>query len=105
MPKTKLGKSSFFLIVAVPFLFVLGTLSLDLFYESITSGQTILEDIAKRPALAIPMLTGMLAGIAAFGTGLIALIKHKERSILVFISTVLGALMLLFVIAEIAFPH
>ncbi|MBN2100442.1 hypothetical protein JW710_00910 [Candidatus Dojkabacteria bacterium] len=105
MPKTKLGNWSIGLIIAMPFLFLLGRFFIDLFYESVSSGDTILEDIAKRPALGLSMLAGMGSGVSAFVTGLIAIIKQKERALLVFVSTVLGALVVLFLIAEIVYPH
>lgn len=105
MPKTKLGKWSVVLIILTPVLFFLGSLFLKLFYESVSSGSTILEDIVKRPVLAIPMLLGMGSGVSAFFTGLIAIIKDKERAVVVFVSTVLGLLVILFLIGEFTSPH
>lgn len=105
MPKTTLGKLSIGLIVIVPLLFLLGRLFMNMFYESVSSGDTILEDITKRPALALPMLSGMVSGVSAFIVGLIVIIRNRERSLLVYIATVLGALFTLFLIGEIAFLH
>ena len=64
-----------------------------------------MEDIAMRPALALTMLVGMAAGISAFATGLLAIIRQKENALLVYISTVIGALLLLFLTGEFIFPH
>jgi hypothetical protein len=64
-----------------------------------------LADIAARPALALTMLIGMVAGISAFIVGLLTIIRQKENAILVYISTAVGALLLLFLIGEIVFPH
>ena len=64
-----------------------------------------MEDIVKRPALSLTMLAGMLVGILAFITGLIAIIKQKERAPLVFVATIIGALLIAFLIGEILFPH
>ena len=105
MPKTTLGKWSLGLIIAMPILFAIGSSFADTIYESISSGDTILDDISGRPALAITMLAGMAAGISAFITGLISIIKKKERAILAYISTIVGAGLILFLIAEFAFPH
>lgn len=105
MPKTTLGKWSIGLIVAMPLLFLLGWLFMGIFYESVSGGDTILEDISKRPALALTMLSGMVSGVSTFIVGLIAIIRNKERSLLVYIATVVGALFILFLMAEIAFPH
>jgi Na+/melibiose symporter-like transporter len=104
-PKTRLGKWSLGLIVAMPILFFVGASFTNSLYESVPAGNTILEDITKRPALALTMLAGMVSGISAFITGLTAIIKKKERAPLVYISTIVGALLLLFLIGEILFPH
>ena len=93
------------LIVLMPLLFSLANLFLRLFYESTSAGNSILEDVVKRPALSITMLLGIGAGVSAFITGFIAIIKKKERTALVIGSTLLGALVILFLVAEVAFPY
>lgn len=105
MPKTKPGKWSLVLIVVMPMLFFVGMSFTNSLYRSIPAGRTILEDITKRPALALTMLSGMLAAILAFIVGLMAIIRHKERAILVFISTLIGMLYILFLAGEVFFPH
>lgn len=104
-PITTLGKWSVGLIVAMPILFIFGSSLTNSLYKSIPAGRTILEDISARPALALTMLAGMVDGILAFIAGLLAIIRQKENAILVYISTVVGALLLLFLIGEIVFPH
>ncbi len=105
MPKTILGKWSLGLIIAMPLLFVFGSSLTNSLYKSVPAGGTIIADIVTRPALAITMLIGMASGISAFLTGLTAITKHKERNLLVFVATIIGAALLLFLIAEIIFPH
>lgn len=105
LPKTNLGKWSIFLIVLMPILFAIGGSFTNTLYESVSSGDTILEDIVKRPVLSLTMLSGMLSVILAFAFGIISIIRKKERSPLVYISTILGFLLILFLIAEIVFPH
>ena len=105
MPKTQLGRWSLGLIVAMPVLFFIGMSFTNLLYESVPAGNSILEDIAGRPALAIMMLAGNVSGISAFITGLTAIIRQKERAPLVFAASVIGALLILFLIGEILFPH
>jgi hypothetical protein len=63
-----------------------------------------LADIADRPALALTMLAGMATGVSAFITGLIAIIKLKERSILVYVATIVGAALIVFLIGEFSSP-
>jgi hypothetical protein len=104
-PGTTLGAWSVGLIVAMPILFTIGSSFSDSIYESVPSGQTILADITARPYLALTMLAGMVAGITAFIVGLLAILKHKENAILVYLSTVIGGFLILFLIGELAFPH
>ena len=104
-PITTLGKWSVGLIVAMPILFFIGSSFTNSLYRSVPAGRTILADIAARPALALTMLAGMVAGISAFIVGLLTIIKQKENAILVYISTVIGALLVLFLIGEVVFPH
>ena len=103
-PKTDLGKWSIGLIVLVPILLYIGMSFVD-FYESIPAGRTILQDIVARPGLALPMLAGFASGIAAFFCGVIGITRKKDYSALVFISTTMGFFVLLWVLAEILFPH
>ena len=105
IPKAKLGKWSLGLIVAMPVLFSFGLSFTNSLYKSVPAGSTILEDIAGRPALALTMLTGMAAGISAFFVGLIAVIRQKERALLVYISISIGMLLILFLMGEVLFPH
>lgn len=104
MPKMALGKLAIVLILLCPALFLVGRLFLNL-YASVPSGETVLEDIVKRPAVSVSMLLGMVSGIAAFIVGAVSIFKLEERSFLVYLATAAGGLVLLFVAAEIVFPH
>lgn len=99
-PQSDLGFWSVGLIIVTPILFVIGSSFQSLFYESIPAGDTILADIAGRPALALTMLAGMLSGVLAFVTGMVDIIKHKRKIILVYASTIIGALFIVYLIAE-----
>jgi len=105
MPGTAQGKWSVGLIIVMPILFIIGSSLAGSLYESISAGGTILADISKRPFLALSMLAGMAAGISGFITGLLAIFRQKEKTILVYLSTVIGGLLTLYLIAELAFPH
>jgi hypothetical protein len=104
-PNTILGKWSIALIVAMPILFIIGTSFTNSLYKSVPAGGTIFADIAARPFLALTMLVGIVAGISAFIIGLLAIITRKENALLVYASTLIGALLLFFLIGEIIFPH
>ncbi len=105
MPKTNLGKWSVGLILVMFVLLFIGSSLTDSLYESVPAGSTILADIIGRPALALSMLVGFGAGISALVTGLISILKKKERALLVYVSTLVGAALTLFLIAEFLFPH
>lgn len=105
LPTTKPGWWSIVLIIVMPILIVIGSSLTDLLYPSVPAGGTILEDIAARPALAITSLVGMVAGIFAFIVGLAAIVRNKERALLVIVSSLLGALLLLFLVGEVILPH
>jgi len=103
IPKTILGKWSIVLIVIMPVFFYIG-MSFVSFYESVPAGKTIPHDIVVRPGVALSMLAGFISGIAAFFTGIVGIIKKNDNSILIFLSTVAGFLVLLWCLAQILFP-
>jgi hypothetical protein len=105
LPKNRLGWWSIGLIVAMPVLFFIGMSFTNLLYESVPAGGTILKDIAVRPALALTMLAGMVSGISAFAIGLIAIIRQRERALLVCCSTLIGVLLIVFLLGELLSPH
>lgn len=105
VPSTTLGWWSIGLIVAMPLLFLIGASFTSSVYGSVPAGGTLFEDITVRPALALTMLAGMAAGISAFILGILAIIRQKEKALLVYVSTVLGALLLLLLAGEIVSPH
>lgn len=105
MPKTRSGRWSLGLIIIMPILFFVGTSLTSFLYQSVPAGNTILEDIANRPALALTMLLAMASGILAFITGLIAIVKQKEEARLVYVAVTLGTLLIIFLLGELIFPH
>lgn len=105
LPISILGKWSVGLIITMPLLFIIGTSFTNSLYKSVPSGDTILADIAMRPALALTMLAGMASGISALITGLLAIIRKKEKAVLVFISSLIGALLVLYLVGEVLYPH
>lgn len=97
VPKTNLGKWSVGLIIA---LFAFFTL----FQILVASGQRGGATFFSNPLLILPLLFAGICGVAAFFTGIIGIIKRRERSVLVFLATVIGFFVLLFVLGEV-FPH
>lgn len=103
LPHTRWGWASLVLIVLTPVLFFIGSSMTDSLYAGVPSGDSIGADILARPALALTMLAGILAGGAAMVTGVVAMVK-KERALLVYLSTAAGALLLVFVLLQVIFP-
>ena len=93
LPKTLLGKWSVGLAVAFILLIIL---------SGVLTG---LGGVGPGPVGPIVGVAFGISGIAAFVTGLISIIKSKERSILVFLVVVVGVLALLFLLGEVIFPH
>lgn len=105
MPKTNLGKWSVWLIIAMFVFFVIGLSLPSILYESAPTGNTLLDDVVNRPLLALSMIAGVGASISALITGLVAVLKRKERAILVYGSTLVGAAVTFFVISMFLFPE
>ena len=99
MPKTKLGKWSVGLIIAFFLLLATGVTVVSVFKQE--GGKTFFDNLW----ISIPMLGAGASAIAAFITGIIAVIKQKERSILVILGALIGLLVLWFVVGEILVPH
>jgi hypothetical protein len=103
-PKSKLGKWSIVLIIVMPIFFIIGMSSVG-FYEGVPAGSTILNDTIARPVLALSMLAGFVCGVSAFFTGIFGILKKKDYSIFVFISTLIGFFDILWILAHILYPH
>ena len=97
-PKTRFGKWSVGLIIAF-------FLLLMFFYLLVASGQRGGATFFSNLVLAVPMLFAGICGISSFFAGIIGIIKMKERSVLVFLATIIGLFVLFFCLGEILFPH
>jgi hypothetical protein len=98
MPKTILGKWSIALFGSFIILLATGMI---LAASGQNGGETIFDNLA----LGIPMLGAGATASAAFIVGLIAIIKLRERSVLVYISTLIGFLVLIFTLGELFGPE
>ncbi len=99
LPKTNLGKWSVGLIATFFLLLAAGMTVVSVFKQE--GGETFFDNLW----ISVPMLSAGAAATAAFFAGIIAVIKQKERSILVIITILLGLLVLWFVVGEILVPH
>ena len=99
LPKTSLGRWSVGLGAAFILIFVLSGVL------------TALGGVGVGPAPVGPIagvalgVAFAISGIAALITGLISIIKSKERSILVFLAVIAGLFCLIFFLGEFLSPH
>ena len=98
MPRTKTGEWSAILIVVLMVAYAM-------FYSFVSAGERGGVTFFSNLLLTIPMLIAATSGIAAFTVGLISMLRYRERSILVYITTAIGLFVLAFILAEIMFPH
>ena len=106
LPKTCLGKWSVGLVAAFILISVVNGL---LTPPRPSPGAPVLPPSMAVVAMGISrmvvLIIGLASGIAAFVTGLISIIKSRERSILVFLAVIVGLLVLIFCLGEVIFPH
>jgi nitrate reductase gamma subunit len=98
LPNSYTGKWSIGLIAALAVFFVI-------FLHPVASGQRGGETFFSNPALTIPIMLAGISGVLAFFTGLIGVIKNRERSIIVFLAMLVSLFILLLSIGEVVFPH
>ena len=99
IPKSRLGRYSIFGILLFAVLFILGRSIV------IVKGPFESPSFFNDPIRAAITIIAALSGVSSLFTGLIALIKIKERAIPVYISTLLGLFILIFWLGEILSPH
>ena len=98
LPKTLLGSWSVAL-AAVFFIFMM------VFFALVASGLRGGDTFFSEWRLTIPFVAAAICGIGAAGTGLFALFRKRERSLLVILATLLGLFVVYFISGEILFPH
>jgi hypothetical protein len=97
-PKTRLGKRSAWLLVTL-------AISMGVFRINALLGHQGSDTFFSNPSLAIPILLAGISGIAAFITGLLSIIREKERSISVYLAVAIGLIVLIVAFAQIISPH
>ena len=99
LPKTKLGIWSVALLIFSVILLVIFFLLITVFNQN--GGETFFSNLT----LTIPMMLAWFSCVLAFIIGIIAVIKSKSRSLLVFLAILVGFLVTLYGIIEVAAPH
>ncbi len=98
MPKTGSGKLSLRLLVIFFALLAFQTLLVQYFNKKRIA-------LGENPLFAVGMIAGIISAIASFFTGILGIVKQNERGVLVLASTLIGFLILIFVIGELVVPH
>jgi hypothetical protein len=98
MPKSKTGKWSIGLMVSF-FIF------LALFFFLINLGERGGEGFFNNLNLTIPFLLAVISACLSFFLGLVSIFKNKESSVFVFLATLIGFFVFLWILSEILFPH
>ena len=106
LPKTCLGKWSVGLVAAFILISVVNGLIPS---PQPSPGAPVLPPSMAVVAIGISrmvaLIIGLASGVAALVTGLISIIKSRERSILVFLAVLVGLFVLIFCLGEVIFPH
>lgn len=98
LPRTRAGKWSLGLLAGCLLAFFLMQL---LVVSGQRGGDTFLDNLW----LSLPALAGLLCALAAGAMAAVAVIRHGERSLFAFLALLLGLLLLVFLVGEIATPH
>jgi cytochrome bd-type quinol oxidase subunit 2 len=76
-----------------------------LFYALVASGQRGGETFFSNPWLSMTLLPAAISAIVSGVLAGVAIARDRERSILSFFALLVGLLVAIFAIGEIAFPH
>lgn len=98
MPRTRAGRWSIRLFGASVALFAA-------FFALVASGQRGGDTFSDNLWLSGTALPAAFLTVVAAGFGLVAVIKERERSLLVFAAIVAGLVVLFFAIGEVVAPH
>ena len=85
--------------------FAVGVLGFIAMVVSVGSGQEGGETFTDNWWISGPALVAACGVVGAFATGLFAIVGKRERAVPVFLATAIGAIVTLFLIAEIVTPH
>ncbi len=96
LPKTKLGKyAAALILVAIILVAAINVLSMNIDIQAESTG------FFGNMPLAVMALGAFSCAIISTITGLVAVIKNKERSVLVYVCVLIGAMAIYFGIAQI----
>lgn len=98
MPRSRPARWALILMVGSAWLFAA-------FFALVISGQKGGDTFFSNPWLAGTITAGAGTAILAALLSIYSIIRERERSVSVFVTTALGLLVLAYAILELAFPH
>ena len=98
MPRSRSGRWSLTMTAVAVCLFAA-------FIGLVAGGQKGGDTFFSNPWLAGTMTAGATFAIAAGGAGLFSIVRNRDRSLTVLVTTAFGLLVLAYTVAETAFPH
>ena len=98
MPTTLRGRWSCGLVLAVQ-------LFLGLFFAAVAAGERGGDAFLSNPLLAVPVLFAAASETLALVLAAVSIVKDRERSLIVFLSVLLGLAVTAFWLAEVLLPH
>ena len=109
MPKTKIGKISFWLVVfGLLFVIIIGAIAGIIDSNTCDADGVCAieaESLAMYSTRIIPSLLGMLSLVVGGITSIIAVVKYHDKAISLFISALIGIMGIIFVLGEFLVPH
>ena len=100
LPKTSLGRWSVGLAAAFVLLFVLHQT-----FAASARRNPPANPTPPNPVIIMAVVADYISGIASIVTGIVSIMRRKERAILVFLVEIVGFFVLLFLLGEFLFPH
>lgn len=98
VPTSEYGKKTLWLILLFWVFIVIFRIVILMGYRG---GDTFFS----QPALFIPISLAGLCAVAAFFVGFISMIKDRDRSLFVILTTAFGGFVLYFILGELLYPH
>jgi cytochrome bd-type quinol oxidase subunit 2 len=98
LPRTTKGRISLWLFLASVVFFII-------FQALVITGQRGGDNLTDNLLLSVPVILAGFSAVSASIVGLISLIKSNERSIITFLITMFGLIVIIFLGGEILFPH
>jgi hypothetical protein len=100
LPITKLGKWSLVLLLGFFLLFIFTIVVIVGIFKQ-EGGESFTDNLL----ISIPMLSAFGLAITALLSGIVSVLKYKERALLVYLLIILGLIITLYIFGDLITPH